>query len=234
MPPKTSEIVRIQSEPEGAEIFLGDSLLGTTPINVHNALLPELTAWYPSRSAWNATVTALPDSAPSYLEGIVFLEFAQPLLVLSSPSNAAVYCSDSLMGYTPLRTFVPAGADTIFLSKPGYVQQSICLSEMENHRLAVILEPCNPLPDDGIVQELHSSFSFPSTYVLVAATVGAAAGIAAVILKQEADSKYVLYSESGSESALDSSRNYDLYSGIALAILQLSLVYLVYELFINT
>lgn len=234
IPPRTSHIVRVESQPEGAEIYQGDTLLGTTPLKVDGRFLGRMTAYYPGRNIWNATVRSLPESAPSYLEGVLFLEFPDRYYVRTVPSDAAVYRHGQLIGRTPLSISVDSDMDSLRISKPGYEQQYLGLQGLESQQFNIILIP---LPNFEISEEVRSSepaFRLPATRILLAGSVGLTAGITAVLLKEQADRHYNLYSEQGKQSSLDTSRRYDLFSGIALAILELSIAYLLFELLNNS
>lgn len=232
-PPRYSQMVRIESDPPGAELYTGDSLIGTTPMKVHQDKLPGMTAWYPSRSAWNASMQELPETALSEVEGVVALTFNRLVLIHTIPDNASVYDGGEFLGKTPLRLPMGWVSDTLYVVKPGYEQQSVIISAENESPPTIVLEASASVQNINPVRRLNGTLNFPPTRVLLASAIGLGAGVAAVILKREADSWYTTYTQSGRTSDLDSSERYDLYSGAALAMLQLSLAYLIYELFIT-
>ncbi|MAT40578.1 MAG: hypothetical protein CL946_13355 [Ectothiorhodospiraceae bacterium] len=223
--PKYSAEVRIESEPAGMEIYAGDSLIGRTPVTTAKKLLPTLKAYWPSRRAWNAEVIDLPDEAPDNTLGVIFLEAPKLVRLGSIPAGASVNISDSLLGRTPLSIPAPEPGVSVTVSHPGYKSQTWTPDSSE----LVYLEPI----DLGAIQEVRtekSGFEMPEPAILLAGAVGIGAGIAAVLLKQHADDEYDNYLASGNESALDSSRRYDLYTGIALVALQAVIGYFLIEL----
>ena len=74
--PVSSGQVELASEPAGAEVFVGDSLIGNTPVRASRALLPKVTVWFPARDAWNAQVLRPDTAGPSAEQGVLLLRFS--------------------------------------------------------------------------------------------------------------------------------------------------------------
>jgi PEGA domain len=234
MAPRTSHLVRVESSPEGAEVYQGDSLLGRTPLKVDGRNLGRMTAYFPSRNSWNAAAKKFPETAPSYLEGVLFLEFPGQLTLRTVPADAAVYLRRKLIGRTPLSISVQNTSDTVRISKPGFEAQYLVLHERDSDQINILLSPSPGFDPGDEVRSSKPSFRLPPTKILIAGAVGLAAGITAVMLKEQADRHYDRYADHGLAGDFDSSRRYDLISGIALAILELSIAYLLYEVFANS
>ena len=90
--PPAVGMVELASEPAGAEVFAGDSLLGRTPLRLRREMLSRVTAWFPSREAWN-TQALRPDTAgPPADMGVLLLRFSpRALMVPESAGHADEY-----------------------------------------------------------------------------------------------------------------------------------------------
>jgi hypothetical protein len=88
--PPMMGLVELESEPSGAEIFVGDSLLGKTPMRVQLMLIDSIAVWYPSRDAWNAQVLRPDKDGPKAGEGVRLLRFNAQELFLGAPAGSAM------------------------------------------------------------------------------------------------------------------------------------------------
>ncbi len=220
--------IEIASEPRGAEVFLGDSLLGTTPMRLRRSLARDVLCYFPSRDTWNGQVRALPEELPDAQSGVVILHFDREILLRSLPHGAAVFRGDSLLGYTPLRVDAEGGplrVDALHHTGVDWDPGSVTRSEY-----LLILTPSDDATA-GNVSFHGNTWRLPPADVLLPAGVGLLAGIAAVILKQKADAEYEEYLATGEEELLSQTKKYDIYAGISLALLQLGLGYFIYRLF---
>jgi hypothetical protein len=155
----------------------------------------------------------------------------------SIPQNAEVYLNDSLVGFTPLR--LPA--ENVLTGK-FTLKKSGC--QVYTYRLQ---------PDDSVVNKTFylTTFSRKSEQlvmqnhdgffkkprklvpIITLGTVSLGSAISAYYFKSIANDKYSEYLQTGSDGLLDETKRYDLYSGIALAALQLGIIGLIYFLFID-
>jgi hypothetical protein len=92
--------------------------------------------------------------------------------------------------------------------------------------------PVQIIPSNaGLAREGDGSRRLPGADLLAPAGVTLAAGIVAVLFKQEADARYDRYLRTADASLLSDAKKYDIYSGAALAVLQIGLGYFLYRLF---
>lgn len=229
--PSPGDRVRIESLPPGAEVWWGDSLLGVTPLTVARSRAAEIVVWHPARSAWPAQSDTIADAAPDASSGVVLLRFARRLTVTSMPHGAAVFEGDSLVGYTPVVIEVDGAERELRLERPGCASQRIRVGEASDDLVTVVLAASDVGSCMPPMREQTSFFRLPDATVSVPAGVGLLAGIAAVVLKQEADASYDRYRSTADGALLDRARRYDIYAGIALAASELALAWLVWKLF---
>jgi len=229
--PRRATTITLQSEPSGAEVFLGDSLIGETPLRIFKQDVAAVRVFYPSRNNWNAEMHTLPTHPIGSDEGIVLLHFKAQLWIYSSPYGSLVFHGDSLLGSTPLIWPDSLLNETLRVEAPGYNSSLIEQSMAVAGRLYLLLEQNEVSVAIKKIDVRSSEFVFPPARILVPAGIGLVAGIASVIWKQHADNIYGEYLSSGVRDLLSKTRRYDLYAGIGLAILQASLGYFVYLLF---
>ena len=226
-PPRHGRI-ELASEPRGAEVFLGDSLLGRTPLRIAREHAADVRLYYPSRSSWNVQVAALGETLPSADEGIALVRFRKMLLLRTLPYGCRVFRDDSLLGVTPLQVSADGGMLRIEALDHESVDWDPASTTRDEYLL--VLEAM----DEGVtgkVEYRNGGFRLPSVDVLLPAGFGLAAGVAAVIFKQKADARYEDYLASGNEELLSDTKKYDIYAGISLALLQFGLGYFIYRLF---
>jgi hypothetical protein len=149
--------------------------------------------------------------------------------VTSTPSGAAVFAGDSLLGYTPLDVDPAAVPPVLHLRSPGWRDSAAVLSVADERGAHVLLARAEgPVLPDVLIDP--SAARLPSASILVAGSVTLAAGVAAVVLRQQADRHYDEYLRSGDRALLDKTRRGDLWSGVCLAVMEASAGYLVYLL----
>jgi len=223
--------INLVTEPSGAEVYADDSLLGTAPMILSAGIVPELRIWYPSRRDWNAQMKKVENPVISERQGVILVSFDCIIKVNSTPYGAAVLFGDSLIGYTPL-TLNCDDMKRISLEKPGFLPKTV---ETRTGGVSrnIILQPDGAEIVSSRVHLHNNSFELPAAKVLLPAGIGLAAGITSVILKQSADRSYENYLSTGSETSLARTRRYDVYAGVALLVLQASLGYFTYLLFIE-
>ncbi|MFZ1728758.1 MAG: hypothetical protein WBQ23_14750 [Bacteroidota bacterium] len=110
--PPMQRLVELASEPSGAEIFSGDSLLGKTPMRVQLAQLDSIAVWYPARDSWNAQVLRPGKEGPNAGEGVRFLRFDARALFLGTPAGRATKETQSLR-LPSSEILLPAGASLL-------------------------------------------------------------------------------------------------------------------------
>ncbi len=106
--PPMSGLVNLASEPSGAEVFVGDSLLGKTPLRVRAAELDSITLWYPDRSAWNAQMLRAAKEGPNADQGVRLIRFSTRELFTGTPAGRAVVESQAIR-LPSSDVLVPAG-----------------------------------------------------------------------------------------------------------------------------
>jgi hypothetical protein len=106
--PAAAGYVELASQPDGAEVYAGDTLLGRTPIRVQRALLDSITVWYPERAAWNAQTRRPELPAVGADEGVVFLQFDARQLFLGTPAGD-VRVRDDALRLPSADVLIPAG-----------------------------------------------------------------------------------------------------------------------------
>lgn len=103
----------------------------------------------------------------------------------------------------------------------------------KKYSFSYILKPAEinsvmPIHYEVVQTNTNGSF-FKSTTFKILLGSAAVLGGAAAYLKSHADKKYDDYKRSSSQTSLDESNRYDLYSGIALGLLQVNFGYLIYK-----
>ena len=226
--PRYDNTVHLVSEPSAAEVWLGDSLLGSTPIVIAKDIAGAVDVYYPGRFDWDAEVQRLPRQPVAGNKGVTLLRFSLRSTVRSMPSGAAVFIGDSLFGYTPLRLDSAFARSPFRLEKPGY--HSLRIADPTEHPAGgVHVLPINgDLIISGDVIVRNSDLELPPARILLPAGVSIVAGVLAVHFKQLADERYAGYRLTGNEALLSETEKYDIYAGISLVIMQLGIGYLLY------
>jgi hypothetical protein len=226
--PRESHVVNIESDPRGAEVYAGDSLLGRTPLRVLRSEASQLVLYYPGRAVWNAQRSTLgPDPLPAHL-GVMHVRFARAIQLRSVPHGAAVYRGELFLGYTPLE--VPVDTAMLTVLRPGYQSESVRSSEVEDDALLVVLQSLSG-PRAAEFSMLGDPVSMPGPDIVLPAGLTLAAGVAAVMFKQYADARYEDYLGSRNEVLLSDAKKYDIYAGLSLALMQLGLGYFILRIF---
>jgi hypothetical protein len=68
-------MIALESDPAGAEVYVGDSLIGRTPLRVRRSMLDSIRAWFPARAAWGARMVRPDTAAVSAELGVMLLRF---------------------------------------------------------------------------------------------------------------------------------------------------------------
>ena len=227
--PNRTHMISIDSDPRGAEVYRGDSLVGTTPAQLTAPGPDTLILFHPARDAWNAQRRIVAGPFLASEEGIMYVRFDRGFTISSSPSRSAVLLGDSILGHTPLTVRPPTLPITLHVRKPGFASSTVMLTNDGPDTVTALLQP------DGNVQRgARSSTGFNAATIALPAGIGLVSGAVAIIFKQQADRKYDDYLAHNDASALSDARRYDLYSGIALFILELSFAYFAWLLFMQS
>ncbi len=221
--------IDVVSEPRAAEVYLGDSLLGRTPLRINKEDAEHVLLYYPSRRAWNAQEARLDLPLPAAGKGVALVRFNRHVHLRTLPHGARVFAADSLLGTTPL--WVAGDGGELRVEALGYSGVNWDPSSTTRGEYLLILQPTAGGEAVPQVRIHDRSLRLPPADILSAGVVGLAAGIAAVILKQDADGYYDDYLQSGDESLLSQTKKYDIYAGISLALMQMGLGYIIYRLF---
>ena len=175
VPPPTTGIVDVQSDPAGANVYLDDDLKGLTPIQIpsvspglHNVRI-ELNGYYPFE-----TDIAVLAAQIEFID--VVLELIPPppntgaLDIITNPSDARVYLNDVLKGTTPLFIVnLDPGAYTIRLEKNGYEPFENVTSVVagETTLIDVTLTPVTtPSPTTPVGYGTLAVFSSPTNAII--------------------------------------------------------------------
>jgi hypothetical protein len=235
----------ITTDPPGALVYLDSILLGRSPLVVR---LPEpsraragaasiLTISGGEPGRWFAPVatdTLRPGGGGAGIAGgggdTMALHYSLPVAarITSDPPGADVVLGDSLLGSTPLFASLPRSVSTVRLRKAGYREESVLIDPATfNYRVGLVRQD-----SAGMIAEspLAGLAGEGSTKLVIAGIATVAAGTAAALLKQKADTYYQDYQDTGDPATLDRVRRLDLASAIALAVAEIGIGYLVIEL----
>jgi hypothetical protein len=101
-------LVELASEPSRAEVYVGDSLVGHTPMRLRGAMLDSVHVWFPSRGAWDAQVRRPDTAAPPADMGVVLLRFDARRMFEAVPAGRANVLGDELR-IPSASVLIPAG-----------------------------------------------------------------------------------------------------------------------------
>jgi hypothetical protein len=226
--PRESFYTRIESEPSGAEVWSGDSLIGRTPLRVALRNAVGLVLYYPGKLSPGASRIELEEEPlPEHL-GVMLLRFPRSLRIRTIPGGAAVFLGDSLAGRTPV--VLPRDTAVVHIHQPGYRSIALRTSGYSDDFVILHLEAIG----EGRAPEVAirgDELRLPPADILIPAGLTLAAGVAAVMLKQYADARYDEYLATRSGMLLSEAKKYDIYAGLSLAAMQLGLGYFILRMF---
>jgi hypothetical protein len=159
----------------------------------------------------------------------------------SIPQNAEVYYSDSLIGFTPLRTFYrltyPGLIKIRYKGYNDYTYQIQSSDSLLNKTFYLIpsLKNSQKKQEQLVTENKSSIFKKPRKIapIIAFSTASIGSAVSAYYFKKMANDNYDEYLQNGNQELLDKTKRYDLISGISLAVFQLGLVAVIYFLFIN-
>jgi hypothetical protein len=149
--------------------------------------------------------------------------------ITSEPFGADVRCDDALVGTTPMILTTNATHRFVAIAKAGFRSTQVALPPTDSE----VHVDLQPLPSNGLTAPTtflatdKSKGKLP-IYITTGATV--LAGATAAYFKIQADRSYGDYQNLGSPGALDKTKQFDAFSGVALAVSQINLVALAYLL----
>jgi hypothetical protein len=155
----------------------------------------------------------------------------------SVPFNAEVYYKDSLLGLTPVR-FASAEklSGNVLLKKKGFRDESFNLDDYNSEKGAgIYLKSVIPQEEKIVLKNYGTSFvkKRSLTGILTSGIIAVATGTIAYNTKQKANDLYSQYIINRNQDDLNKVNRYDLYSGISLALMQVSVAALIYFLFLQ-
>ena len=210
--------LNITANNSSALIFINDNYLGKGSISIEVEKGRYTVAVRESLVKWNGYEkfdTVNVDRCDKQYS--LKFDVAEKVFVDSSPQNAAIVENDSIVGYTPNFINLKQFQD-IQLKKGSSITDIRYNSLLENKTQHIDYKPKIVTPDFT---------ETPWFKVLVGSAV--VFGVTAAYFKLQADKKYDSYLFSKDRSTLDEVDRLDVYSGVALGLLQVNVGYLIYR-----
>jgi hypothetical protein len=216
-----AQSITIQTNIEGATVFIDGDSVGLTPLTFHTTpgahhvrILSDVANWLSEPISDSIAV------APNEQRTLRYA-FAQKFLILSNPSGAEVLARDSVIGTTPL--VVKQSGDADFrVRRAGYEETPLDFTSASRGILSTTLnKKWQSENDDTIFKEAEVKNSSLKLYFAGAATI--VAGAASAYFKVKADNNYSEYIRTGDPARLSDVNRLDTSAGIALAATQISL-----------
>lgn len=212
----------IETDMPGAVVFLDGDSVGVTPCTVPSSYVGRRHLRLVPREASNWLVDPILDTM-DIVAGVAQTKryaFSPKLLIISTPSEAAVFFGDSLIGTTPL--VVRGISGPLRLQKMGYADTTLDISQAARGILTTGLKKIwTSTPEESIFKDSEGNGSSLRLYITGATTV--LAGAASAYFKVKADNIYSKYVRTGDPNDLAEVNRLDTAAGIALAATQLSL-----------
>ncbi len=155
----------------------------------------------------------------------------------SNPFNAEVYHRDSLLGLTPLRFISEYKlSGNILIRKKNYKEVYFSIGEYDFSRgVEIMLVSILPVAEKIVIKDKRTGFIRKRSFikVITSGILAVTTGTLAYTTKEKANDFYNHYLSDRSQGNLDKANKYDLYSGISLAVMQISVAGLIYFLFLE-
>lgn len=219
--------VNINTEPNGAFVYIDSELVGRTPIvnlkiKVGTYTLkiknPELSDWLEQDITQKIEIKENDTLNLS-------LTFEKFIKISSNPFSADIFLGDSVIGTTPailkLKNLL---GKTLKITKKGYKDAEVFV-DGKTQKIEVNLTPQN-----GIETELRTEPKDKLKTVIPIAGASVASGVISVYFKAKADKLYEEYLKTGDISKLNAVRTYDKIAGLTLIIFELTTAIAVYIL----
>jgi len=221
---QSGAFLSVHSAPAGLPVYVDTALVGRTPVDSlpiasGTIVLRVLSARERSWEGPALVETLLVAPGESVLREVTPLRIGS---ITSEPYGAHVYLGDSLLGSTPLLLPVGMEGSMVTLSLDGYESSSLPFTG----DLHVLLSPRAGTARSALSVDRSGNMA----PVVLSAGVAVLAGATAAYCKIKADAHYADYRVSGQASDLDAVHRLDLLSGISLAVSELSLFVLTYQL----
>ena len=211
-------IINIVTDDSASFIFVNDNFIGRGEVqmNVDKGIYP--VAIRESLVKWNCYEVLDTIDVDSCNHNYKFeYSVAKKIFVDSRPQDAAIIQDDSILGYTP--QFVEINPkEQVELKKGTALDMFNYKSLFINKYQKIDFKPLPEMPN------FTESVLFK--ILLGSATVF---GATAAYFKLKADKKYDEYVATQNRSTFDTVNRYDIYSGIALGLLQINVGYLIYR-----
>ncbi len=149
----------------------------------------------------------------------IIVSFSDEFLIDSSPQDAGVFISDSLIGYTPL--LLSQSINKITLKKSGFTEQEIILDNRRSRIVASL----------DFVGEYEKEKFFNKTISKVLLGSMIALGAATAYYKIKADNNFDNFIRTGDPKYKKRTDEYDLISGVTLGLTQINFGFLIYKIF---
>lgn len=214
--------ITIQTNVEGARVFLDSNSVGVTPLTIpvvalgkHRIKLiqPDVESWLNEPIVDSLLVQSGEPQMFRY-------SFNRKFLVLSSPTGAEVFSNDSLVGTTPMliKTELPHPR----LKKQGFEEATIDIANAKRGISSTQLKRVwQSGAEESIFKDSETNGSSLRLYITGATTI--LAGAASAYFKVKADNSYSQYVRTGDPNQLSEVNRLDTAAGIALAATQISL-----------
>ncbi len=221
---QTGAFLTVHSAPPGLAVYRDTTLVGRTPVDsvpvpsgtmVLRVLSARERSW--EGPALIETLTVRP--AEHVVRDVAPLRIGR---ITSEPDGAQVSLGDSLIGSTPLLVPLRAQGSLVTVARDGYESASLPFTGDMHVVLAARA--------GTTAQYLAGEHSAHLTPVILSTGVSVLAGATAAYCKIKADARYADYRTNGKASDLDAVHRLDLLSGISLAVSELSLFLLTYQL----
>lgn len=161
------------------------------------------------------------------------LNLAEKIFFINSiPHNAEVYLYNKVIGLTPVRIYSDSLlGKQLTLKKTNYFDSTFIL---KNNNLLIEL---HPIKDNGelVKTNYYRYFKKQKNFTVIGSITffSLGSGISSYLLKNKANDYYSEYVNTLNRDFLDKSKQYDVYSGVMLALMQAGLAYVVYLLFFD-
>ncbi len=229
--PRGTTASSIVTDPPGAEIWRGDTLLGMSPMELVTGTGDTIDVWWPSRAEWNAVRHRISRTLVGADDGVVHLRLPVQRFVNSTPSGALVFAGDSLLGRTPLRLALTEDRMGLRIAMPRCCDTLVEVTRSGDGSVVIDFpREAGPLQR---AQDIPAELRWPPMEITLPGSVALAAGIAAAVLKLEADRSYARYRETGDGALLDRARRFDTASGVGLAILEIGVGWLIWHILVE-
>jgi len=220
-------ILNINSEIEGAMVYIDSEPVGLTPIlnfkvkAGHHTLKvknPESTDWLGLD-----VVKEIEVKENDTLN--LFITFEKFIRINSIPFSANILIGDSIIGTTPsIFKMKDLIGKRIKITKTGYNDAEIFI-DGKTQRVEVNLTPKN-----GAEEELRREPKNKLNLALPIAGISLTSGIISVYFKAQADKLYNEYIQSGDTEKLNTVKTYDKIAGITLLIFEFTAILAIYTL----